>query len=175
MDFGFDVERAASVASRAHGDMVDVLVIVGAVAALGFFGRLFFVAYGERIKGLNPLQGFSGWGLIGVSVAVIAGGLLMTGKQRAAMIRLKAHLVDPFVVSVLKKDSCDVESGTYCVVVFEEDREIVVNWYDRRVSMFEIANDLDFNPILVSLRPAGRPTTGATGMSVSQAAGQGDD
>ncbi|GAA6199165.1 hypothetical protein [Aquicoccus sp. SU-CL01552] len=174
MDFGLDVERAASVASRAHGDMVGVLVIVGTVAALGFAGRLVFVAYGDRIKEINPFRGFSGWGMIGVSVAVLAGGLLLTGKQRVALIRLKAHLIDPFVVSVLHKDSCDVASGKYCVVVFEEGREIVVNWYDRRVSMFEIANDLDFNPILVSRRPVGRPATGgAFGAVVAQGQGPG--
>ncbi len=175
MDFGFDVERAASVASRAHGGMVDILVLVGALAAFGFFGRLIFVAYGDRIKDFNPLHGFSGWGLIGVAVVVFAGGLLLTGKQRAAMIRLKAYLVDPFVVSVLNEDSCEVASGKYCVVVFEQDREIVVNWYDRRVSMFEIANDLDFNPILVSLRPVGRPVTGATGVVVPWGTGQGPE
>ena len=173
MDFGFDVERAASAASQAHGDMANVLVVVGTLAVLGFFGRLIFVAYGDRIKDFNPLHGFSGWGMIGVSVAFLAGGMLLTGKQRVALIRLKAHLIDPFVVSVLHKDSCDVASGKYCVVVFEEGREIVVNWYDRRVSMFEIANDLDFNPILVSRRPVGRPAMGATGAAVAQGQGPG--
>ncbi|MDX2483727.1 MAG: hypothetical protein QNK42_08720 [Pseudodonghicola sp.] len=156
MNFGFDVEDAVSVASRASSDMTGVSVIVAAVAVLGFFGRLIFVAYGDRLGDLNPLRGVSGWGMIGVAAALFAGGLVMTGKHRSAITAFKARLVDPFVVSVLKKDSCDVSSEKYCVVVFEENREIFVNWYDRRVSMFKIVNKLDFNPVRVSPHPVAR-------------------
>lgn len=156
MNFGFDIEDAMSASSQVSGDMIGVSGIVLTVAALGFIGRLVFVVFGDRLGGLNPLRGVSGWGLIGVAAALLAGGLVMTGKHRPVIIGLKARLVDPFVVSVLKRDSCDVSGEKYCVVVFEEDREIFVNWYDRRVSMFKIVNKLDFNPIRVSPRPVSR-------------------
>ncbi|TDE40852.1 hypothetical protein [Antarcticimicrobium sediminis] len=156
MNFGFDIEESASVSSQARSDMIGVSVIVVLVAILGFFGRLIFVVYRGRLAGLNPLRGVSGWGMIGVAAALFAGVLVMTGKQRSVIIGFKARLVDPFVVSVLKRDSCDVAGKKYCVVVFEEDREIFVNWYDRRVSMFQIVNKLDFNPVRVSPHPMAR-------------------
>ncbi len=150
MNFGFDIEDAVSVSSQVSSDMMVGSAVVVLVAGLGFFGRLIFVAFGDRLGGLNPLRGVSGWGLIGVSAVLLAGGLVMAGKQRPVIIGFKARVVDPFVVSVLKRDSCDVSGEKYCVVVFEEGREIFVNWYDRRVSMFQIVNELDYNPVRVS-------------------------
>lgn len=64
----------------------------------------------------------------------------MTGKAQTALLQLQRNISDPFFVSVLKHDSCDVTTGAFCVVVFEREREIVVNWFDKRVDMFAIVN-----------------------------------
>ncbi len=65
---------------------------------------------------------------------------------------VQRNLVDPSIISVLEKDSCDVSSGAYCVIIFDEGREIAVNWFDRGVVLFEIAHPRQ-GAVPSSLRP----------------------
>ena len=71
---------------------------------------------------------------------------------------VQRHVVDPFVISVLDRDSCDLNSGAYCVVVFEEDRELIVNWHDRRIDMFALVNPPS-GSVFYTGRPQPRPQT----------------
>ena len=140
MDFGFDVSGAVSGVSQMNEGMSGKLTMIMTILVLGIVGRQVFVAFGSNLKMSNPLARLSGVGVLLVGVAVLVGGLFAAGKGRSALIQLQRNIVDPFVISVLERDSCDIASGAYCVVVFEEDREIIVNWHDKRVDMYAIAN-----------------------------------
>ncbi|MBO9449559.1 hypothetical protein J7426_04780 [Tropicibacter sp. R16_0] len=140
MDFGFDVSGAVAGVSEARSGLSGKFTIILMIAVLGLVGRQVFVAFGPSLKVANPFARFSGFGLIGVAIAIFVGGLVVTSKGRTAMIQIQRNISDQFIVSVLERDSCDVTSGAYCVVVFEGEREIVVNWFDKRVDMFAIAN-----------------------------------
>lgn len=140
MDFGFDVSGAVSGVSQMNEGMSGKLTIIMSILVLGIVGRQLFVAFGSNLKLSNPLAHMSGVGVLLVGVAVLVGGLFVAGKGQFALIQVQRNIVDPFVVGVLERDSCEIASGAYCVVVFEEDREIIVNWHDKRVDMYAIAN-----------------------------------
>lgn len=140
MDFGFDVSGAVSEVSQINEGMSGKLKMIMIILVLGIVGRQVFVAFGSNLKLSNPLARLSGVGVLLVGVLVMVGGLLAAGKGRPALIQVQRNIVDPFVVGVLERDSCDIASGAYCVVVFEGDREIIVNWHDKRVDMYAIAN-----------------------------------
>jgi len=136
LDFDFDVSSVTSVSEGLMGQSI----LIGSLVVIIFVSRMLFVTFAPSIMALNPLRGFSGFGLIGVAVAIFIGGLFLTGKQGHAVQVVQRNIIDPFTVSVLKRDSCDIASGAYCVVVFEAEREISVNWFDKRVYMWEIIN-----------------------------------
>ena len=140
MDFGFDVSGAVSGVSQMNEGMSGKLTIIMSILVLGIVGRQLFVAFGSNLKLSNPLANMSGVGVLLVGVGVLVGGLFVAGKGQSALIQVQRNIVDPFVVGVLERDSCEIASGAYCVVVFEEDREIIVNWHDKRVDMYAIAN-----------------------------------
>ncbi len=146
---------STALAAGSHA-VTDNIVMFGTIAFVGFFGRLIFVAFGPGLANANPLSNFSGYGHILVAVALFAGALHLSGKTVKAQVLFKRHLVDPVVVTVLGRDSCDLTSDSYCVLVFEEGREMSVNWYDKRVYMYEILNPAEL-PLWSSLRPRGRP------------------
>ncbi len=152
MDLGID---PAAIAAGSQG-MSSNLILIGTIAFVGFFGRLVFVAFAPSIAKANPLANFSGFGLIAVAVALIFGGLFVTGKTVKATVLVQRHLIDPVIVSVLGRDSCDLNSDDYCVVVFEDGREMSVNWHDKRVHMYEILTPATL-PLWTSLRPRSRP------------------
>lgn len=156
MDFGFDVSGAVAGVSEARSGLSGKFTVIMIIAVLGVVGRQVFVAFGPNLKFSNPFARFSGFGLMGVAMAAFVGGLIVTGKGRTALIQLQRNISDPFIVSVLKRDSCDVATGAYCVVVFEGNREIVVNWFDKRVDMFAIANPLT-EVHWLTVRPQMRP------------------
>ncbi|SLN38623.1 hypothetical protein TRL7639_01950 [Falsiruegeria litorea R37] len=158
MDFGFDVTGAVAGVSEARSGLSGKFTMIMIIAVIGLVGRQVFVAFGPSLKFSNPFARFSGFGLIGVAMAVFVGGLLVSGKGRTALIQLQRNISDPFIVSVLERDSCDVASGAYCVVVFEGEREIVVNWFDKRVDMFAIANPRT-EVHWLTVRPQLRPET----------------
>ncbi|WP_293572689.1 hypothetical protein [Phaeobacter sp.] len=162
MDLGFD---PAAMAASAEGASSN-LMLIGAIAFFGFFGRLLFVAFGPGLAKANPLANFSGLGLIAVAVALIFGGLFVTGNTVKAQILVQRHLVDPVVVSVLGKDSCDIGSSAYCVLVFENGREMSVNWHDKRVHLYDVLTPTVL-PLWQSLRPRGRPDRGAPTVAVT--------
>ncbi|SPJ28669.1 hypothetical protein [Falsiruegeria mediterranea] len=118
MDFGFDVSGLVARVSEARSGLSGKFTIILMIAILGLVGRQVFAAFGPSLKVSNSLAGFSGFGLIGVAIAVFVGGLVVTGKGRMAMIQIQRNISDPFIVNVLERDSCDVTLGAYCVVVF---------------------------------------------------------
>lgn len=139
----------------AIGDQTRALLIIVGLAVLGFIGRLVMVGYGDRIAGMNPLKGASGGVFILAAAALIGGGVFYMNGPVKLSIMLRQNVTDPILVSVLGRDSCDPASGAYCVVVFEVDREIVVNWHDSRVHMMALMTP-PMNPPWASLRPKAR-------------------
>ncbi|MEX0303119.1 MAG: hypothetical protein AB3N24_11905 [Leisingera sp.] len=156
MDLGFD---PAAVAVGAQG-VSNKLMLIGFIAFVGFFGRMVFVAFAPGISKANPFRGVSGPGLILLAAALFAGALYISGKQTKAMVLFNRHLVDPVIVTLLGRDSCDPADGSYCVVVFEEGSEKIVNWYDKRVYMWEIVNPPE-GAVWHTLRPRARPIAAA--------------
>ncbi|MBE1285019.1 MAG: hypothetical protein GJ676_17030 [Rhodobacteraceae bacterium] len=152
MDFGFDVSTAAEGVSDVQHGLSGPLTTILIVLAIGVFGRMVFVAFGDRLRIANPLAALSGAGWIIVALSTFLGGLFVTGQARPAWIQVQRHVIDPFVVSILERDSCDPGTGAYCVVVFDPGREMVVNWYDKRVDMYRIVNP-QTGPVRRSPRP----------------------
>ncbi|MFS4582309.1 hypothetical protein [Phaeobacter sp. C3_T13_0] len=131
--------------------MTDNIAMFGTIAFVGFFGRLVFVAFGPGLANANPLKNFSGFGRVLLAVA-----LNVSGKMAKAQTLFKRHLVDPIIVTVLGRDSRDLASDDCCVMLFEQGREMSVNWYDKRVYIYEILNPLTL-PLWSFLRPQIRP------------------
>ncbi|MFW8595012.1 hypothetical protein [Cribrihabitans neustonicus] len=154
MDLGID---PAAVAAQSQG-FSSSLALIATIAFVGFFGRLVFVAFAPNLAARNPLRHLSGAGFLLLAAAIFGGGLYATGKWTKAVVLFNRSLVDPVIVSWLGRDSCDPASGRYCVVVFEAERELVVNWYDKRVYMWEIVNPPEGAP-WHSQRPLSRPFT----------------
>lgn len=148
----------SAMAAQSQG-LTSNLALIAAIAGLGFFGRLLFVIFGPKLAGRNPLCNFSGTALIVVAAVLFGGAIYASGKWTKAVVLFNRTLVDPVIVTWLGRDSCDPATGRYCVVVFEEERELVVNWYDKRVYMWEIVNPPEGAP-RYSPRPLSRPLTG---------------
>lgn len=151
MEIGIDIPSLTS----GIGDMTGPGIIVGLIALAGFIGRLVFVSFGSSIKNANPLRNFSGFGRIAAGGVVFVGALAMTGKLDKAAHKIQGSTIDPFYIYVLKRDSCDLSSGKYCVILFEGDREISVNWFDNKVYMWELLNP-QAGAVYNSLRPRSR-------------------
>ncbi|UTS79514.1 hypothetical protein [Phaeobacter piscinae] len=166
MDLGID---PSALAAGSHA-ATDNIIMFGTIAFIGFFGRLLYVAFGPGLASANPLSNFSGYGHILVAVALFAGALHLSGKTVKAQVLFNRHLVDPILVTVLGRDSCDQNGDDYCVIVFEQDREMSVNWYDKRVHMYELLNAAEL-PLWSSLRPQGRPRGRPTATPPAQFAG----
>lgn len=156
MDLGID---PAAIAAGSQG-LSSKLTMFAVIAFAGFFGRMVFVAFAPGIAGFNPFRNFSGTGFILLAAALLTGALYLSGKQTKAAVLFKRHLVDPVTVTWLGRDSCDPAEGSYCVVVFEEGREKIVNWYDKRVYMWEIVNPPE-GAVWHTLRPRARPGAAA--------------
>ncbi|KIC17818.1 hypothetical protein [Leisingera sp. ANG-Vp] len=156
MDLGID---PSAVAVGSQG-LTSKLMLIGFIAFAGFFGRMVFVAFAPGIAKANPFRNFSGPGFILLAAGLFAGALYISGKQTKAMVLFNRHLVDPITVTWLGKDSCDPADGSYCVVVFEEGGEKIVNWYDKRVYMWEIINPPE-GAVWHTLRPRARPGAAA--------------
>lgn len=156
MDFGFDPSAVAA----GSQEMTSNFVLIGVIAFVGFFGRLLFVAFAPGIAKASPLKNMSAPGFILLAVALFGGGLFLSGKLVKAQVLVSRHLVDPVIVTVLGRDSCDPADGSYCVVVFENGAERLVNWHDQRVFMYEIVN-LPQGAIWHTLRPQPRPAAAA--------------
>lgn len=157
MEIGIDI---TSLTSGIQG-MIGPGIIIGLIALAGFIGRLVFVSFGSSIKKANPLRNFSGLGLIATSIVVFVGGLVVTGKLDKAVHLIQRNTIDPFNIYVLQRDSCDISSGKYCVIVFEGDREISVNWFDSNVYMWELLNP-QTGAVYKTLRPRSREGGGGS-------------
>ena len=106
-----------------NSDLMHAMMIIGAIAVFGLLGRLVFMAMRDRAAKHNPLRDASGGGLIFASLALVAAGIYFNSGHVKTMVMVQRHVVDPITVSVLKRDSCQLSGGDYCVVVFQEDRE----------------------------------------------------
>ena len=137
------------------GPQARTLLLIVGLAFAGFIGRLVVVSFGDRVAGMNPLRNASGGVMILAAVLLMGGGVFYMNGHVKTGIMIRQHVTDPFIVSVLGRDTCEVPSGDYCVVVFEEEREIVVNWHDKRVHMMELLTP-PMNPPWGSLRPRPR-------------------
>ncbi|MFY9212574.1 MAG: hypothetical protein WAO69_15765 [Aestuariivita sp.] len=155
MEFDFDPAEVSAVGAVINSDLMHAMMIIGAIAVFGLLGRLFFMAMRDRAAKHNPLRDASGGGLIFASLALVAAGIYFNSGHVKTMVMVQRHVVDPITVSVLKRDSCQLSGGDYCVVVFQEDREIVVNWFDKRVHMFTLLTPA-MNPPWGSPRPVAR-------------------
>ena len=162
MDFGFDVSAAASGMSQASDGVSGKFTVIMIIAAMGMLGRSLFVAFGSSVKFSNPFRAFSGIAMVLAAFVILFGGMVLVGKGQKLMLMVQRNIVDPFVVSVLDRDSCDLNSGAYCVIVFEQDRERVVNWHDRRVDMFALVNPPS-GSVFHTGRPHSRPKIIAQG------------
>lgn len=156
MDFAADVSATAASVSETSADMYWRLMIFLILGVVGFVGRLLFMAVGPSVEGRNPLRALSGAAMLGLGMAMIFGTLVVMGKGDKVVRLVRSGIVDPYVVQVLGRDSCDPTDGSYCVVVFDEGREIAVNWFDRRVNMFDIAHPVQ-GAVASSPRPAPAP------------------
>lgn len=152
MDLGFDPSALAA----GSEELRSSLTLMAIIAFTGFFGRMVFVAFGPGLARANPFRDFTSTGFILLAAALFAGGLYVSGKAVKTEVLIKRHLIDPVAVTWLGWDSCDPEDGSYCVVVFEDGEEKIVNWYDKRVYMWEIVN-LPESAVWHTLRPLPRP------------------
>ncbi|KIC09911.1 hypothetical protein RA19_14240 [Leisingera sp. ANG-M1] len=152
MELGID---PAAIAAGSK-ELSSTFTLIAVIAFVGFFGRLVFVAFAPGIAKANPFRNFSAAGFILLAAVLFGGGLYVSGKAVKAEVLLKRHLVDPVLVSWLGRDSCDPGDGSYCVVVFEKGQEKIVNWYDKRVYMWEIVNPAE-GAVWHTLRPRPRP------------------
>ncbi|MCB4456335.1 hypothetical protein [Leisingera sp. McT4-56] len=158
MNLSVDPWAAAAGAQGLAGNAA----LIGSIAMIGLFGRLVFVALAPAVARSNPFRNFSGAGFILLAAALFAGGLYASGKMSKAAVLFKRHLADPVIVTWLGRDSCDPADGSYCVVVFENGEEKIVNWYNKRVYMWEIVNPPE-GAVWHTMRPRARPGPGARG------------
>ncbi len=156
MELGFTPEQAAGAARQvtsAVGPMVWLMVIV-AVAGVG---KLVFIAWGDKVSLPGLLGNLHGAGLIAFSVLFLVAGIFISDREVRVWVKFKQTFVDPVIVDILGRDSCDPETNRFCVVTWDDDgREIAVNWYDNRLKAFDIYGGYDLT-LYESLRPQLRP------------------
>ena len=139
------------------------LMVIAAVAGIG---KLVLVAWGDKFSGAGLFGNLTGSGFIGVAVVFLVAGIFLTDREVRVWVKFKQTFVDPVIVDVLGKDSCDPADDRFCVVTWDEDgREIVVNWYDRRINAFDTYGGYELT-LYESIRPQQRPTL--VGLSVSE-------
>lgn len=157
MEFGIDPQAFVGDGDAVYG---KVGLFFG-LGVLGLVGRMIFVAWGSEIASKNPLKNFSGPAFIALAVAIFGFVMLRdVPSVKQAEIFVRTHTVDYVLVDLMQRDSCVIEGDAYCVVVFEDGREMVVNWYDRRVYMWEILNP-DTGAPWEAPRPPSRPVVQA--------------
>lgn len=158
MNFGFDPNEAAGAANQitsAVGPMLWIMILL----ALGMLGRMVFVAWGDKMNISGWFQNASGVGLIGLALALFVGGIFITDRDVRAWVVIQQTVVDPVLVGVLKRDSCNPDNDRFCVVVWDDKgRELIVKWHDKRVDAHEAFGGYDYNlSVVESPRPILRP------------------
>lgn len=160
MDFGFDPSQAAGVAGKitsAVGPMFWIMIIL----ALGGIGRMVFVAWGDKFQVSKMFENFSGYGLIAVALGLMVAGVFVADREVRAWVIIQQKIVDPLLVTVLGRDSCNPENDRFCVVVWTESgREVIVKWHDKRVDALKVYGDYEFS-LTESARPLARPERAA--------------
>ncbi len=76
---------------------------------------------------------------------------------------VQRDLADPSIISVLEKDSCDVASGAYCVIIVDAGRKIAVNRFDKGVVRSDMAHPRQ-GAVPISRRPH-MPPSGRSGQN----------
>ena len=157
MEVGVDPAEIAAASEALGSAMGPFLWIMGLLAA-GLIGRMIFVAWGDRLRPSAWLQNMSGAGLIALALGLFVVGIFVSGTEVRAWVKIQQSLIDPFLVTVLKRDSCNPTNDRFCVVVWEQDgREIMVKWHDRRVNAHKVFGGHQFT-LYSSARPQPRPT-----------------
>lgn len=160
MNFGFDPNQAAGVAGKitsAVGPMFWIMIIL----ALGGIGRMVFVAWGDKFQISRMFENFSGYGLIAVAIGLMLAGVFVADREVRAWVIIQQKIIDPVLVNVLGRDSCNPENDRFCVVVWTDSgREVIVKWHDKRVDALQVYGDYEFS-LTQSARPLARPERAA--------------
>jgi len=135
--------------------LLAVFVLVGGI------GRLVFVAYGDKLTGVNPFRNLSGPALLLAGAVIILGPMFFSSKLNRIWVNIKSYTAEPFITQLLDRDSCTITDTSYCVVIFEGEQEIVVNWYNRGVYLWGVLNP-EGGAVWDAPRPPRRPETAAT-------------
>ncbi|MEY8842444.1 hypothetical protein AB9K41_25715 [Cribrihabitans sp. XS_ASV171] len=160
MDFGFDVNGTVAGVSQLSQALSGKSLALLLIGAIGLGARPFYVAFLAGRNVSSPVAGLSGWAKVALGLALASGLAAWLGRFDVVAIKAQRYVVDPYTVSLLKRDSCDPASADYCVIVFDDGREISVNWWDRRVDMLRLAHPVTGAPQW-SLRPRLRQTAHA--------------
>ncbi|WP_420004278.1 hypothetical protein [Arenibacterium sp. LLYu02] len=152
MDFGVNV---AALSGTAQG--LSQSVTLGMIFLLvGGVGRMIFVAFGDRMVRFNPFRNMSGQMMLLVGGAIVLSPLFFETQVNHVWTKAKSLTVEPFLTEVLGRDSCVIDETSYCVVIFEGEAELVVNWYHRGVYMWALLNP-ETSAVWDAPRPPRRP------------------
>ena len=157
MDIPFSAQQASAAAEHVNSVTGPTVWLIFILAAAGIL-KMIMIGWGDRIqeKGQKLLT-ISAGGMVAIAVVIGLGGMFYSDKEVKAWIKVRQTVVDPILVDVLKRDSCNPAKNRFCAVVFDEDgREIVVNWHDKRVNAMKTYGDFQFTTY-TSLRPVARP------------------
>lgn len=157
MEFGFLLEQAAGAASQVSSAVGPTFWLIMIVAVAGV-GKLIFIGWGDKLSPSGLLGSLPGGALIGFAALILVVGMFISDREVKALVKFQQTFVDPVIVDILGRDSCNPERNRFCVVTWDDDgREILVNWHDRRITAFDIYGDYDFT-LFESIRPQLRPT-----------------
>lgn len=152
MDLGIDVEALSGTAQGVSQSLtLGMLFLV-----IGGVGRMIFVAFGDKLVGFNPFHNLSGRWMLIVGLGIVLSPLIFQTQINSLLVRTKSLTVEPFLTEVLGRDSCVIAEASYCVVIFEGDAELVVNWYHRGIYMWGLLNP-DAGAVWDAPHPPQRP------------------
>lgn len=156
MDFSVEAQQAVE-ASSGLTSAVGPFLILMVILALGMLGRMVYIAWGDDFDFSSLFSGGSMGKLVAFLIAAPIAGLYLTDSEVKAWVLVQQKVIDPVLVDVLKRDSCNPARDEFCVVVWEEDgREIFVNWHDKRVDAMKVFGGYEFS-LYTSKRPQVRP------------------
>lgn len=127
-----------------------ILVVIGGI------GRMIFVAFGDRLVAFNPFRHLSGPKMLVVGGAIVLAPVFFETQVNHVLTKTKSLTLEPILTEVLGRDSCVIDEDSYCVVIFEGETELVVNWYHRGIYMWGLLNP-DSGAVWDAPRPPERP------------------
>lgn len=157
MEIGFSLEQVTGAASQVGSAVGPTFWLILIVAVAGV-SKLIFIGWGDKLSPSALLGGLSGGTLIGLVALFLVVGMFATDREVRVWVKFQQIFIDPVIVDILGRDSCDPTHNRFCVVTWDDDgREILVNWHDRRIKAFDIFGGYEFT-LFESLRPQLRPT-----------------